>query len=445
MGIGRNSIFGMAADVLVFGLGIIVSIILTRNLGPEQRGVYVLLVTTNLLLSNLVHLSLANALSTMLARGRYRLGEANVVALLLAVALGIACLLVVTLIFPFISDSVFHNVPYGLLLVSLVLIPTTIYQMYWSAIMVGTNRPLLLSKVNLSTNIVNAVLMIFLVGFLSLGMTGFISAWTTSSVLGFAVMVFISIRMDEHTWKPSRAAVQDMLKFAIKGHGAQVAHQIFLRFDVYAVNILIGSAGVGYYSLATSLAEKLWLPLNAMHAASVGKIAQLPQDESAMLTAKITRTSVLLMISVAIPFGLISPWLIPFLYGTQFDAAVGPLLILLGGTLSFAVMWVVNDYILGQMQRPGLLSVVAWIQLGISVPLYITLILWQGIVGAAIASTITYLIAMGVTLYIFCHHSGLKLASLLIPKRADFADYLRVLASMLTFLPFLKRVDRRPS
>src|SRR6266566_4533672 len=74
MGIGRNTIYGMAIDAVIFGLGIAVSIVLTRSLGPEQRGVYVLLVTTNVLLSNLVHLGVATALSTMLVRGRYRLG-----------------------------------------------------------------------------------------------------------------------------------------------------------------------------------------------------------------------------------------------------------------------------------------------------------------------------------------------------------------------------------
>ena len=72
----------MAIDAVIFGLGIAVSIVLTRSLGPQQRGVYVLLITTNVLLSNLVHLGVASALSTMLVRGRYRLGEVNVVALL---------------------------------------------------------------------------------------------------------------------------------------------------------------------------------------------------------------------------------------------------------------------------------------------------------------------------------------------------------------------------
>src|SRR5436190_15577540 len=148
MGIGRNTIYGMAIDVVIFGLGIAVSIVLTRSLGPEQRGVYVLLVTTNVLLSNLAHLGVATALSTMLARRRYRLGEVNVVALLIALGMGVLCLIGVSLVFPLVTDNIFRGVPYGFLLVALVLIPTTIYQIYWSSMMIGTHRVFLLNKIN---------------------------------------------------------------------------------------------------------------------------------------------------------------------------------------------------------------------------------------------------------------------------------------------------------
>src|SRR5205823_4317477 len=112
MGIGKNTLIGMAVDASVFVLGIAVSIVLTRSLGPEQRGVYVLLFTTNVLLSGLAHLSLASAFSTLLARGRYTLGEASSIALLVALAMGALCLVGVVLAFPFLADSIFRGVPF---------------------------------------------------------------------------------------------------------------------------------------------------------------------------------------------------------------------------------------------------------------------------------------------------------------------------------------------
>jgi O-antigen/teichoic acid export membrane protein len=444
-GIGRNTLFGMAIDAIVFALGIILSVVLTRSFGPEQRGVYVVLVTTNVLLSGLAHLGLGSALSTMLARGRYRLGQVHLIALPVAFAMGAVCLLATALLFPFLASSVFRNVPFEYLLVALTLVITTIYQAYWVGMMIGTGRVFLMNKFNLGVNVVNAFLMILMVGVLKLGIQGFLFAWVTSALGGFVTTLWLTARMDKQEWPPARDTAGQLLGFGLRSHGAQVAHQLFLRLDVYIVNVLIGSAGVGVYSLSTSLAEKLWIPLNAIYASSIGKISQLPKDESAQLTAKVTRTAVLLMLSVAVPFGLISPWLIPFLYGFEFEAAVLPLVILLGGTLGFAVMMVVNTYILGQMQRPGLLSLLAWLQLAISVPLYVGLIAWEGIVGAAIASTLTYLIAMATALYVFRRDSGLPLSQVLVPRRSDFSDYARVITPLLTRIPGLSKLAKRPS
>jgi Na+-driven multidrug efflux pump len=81
----------------------------------------------------------------------------------------------------------------------------------------------------------------------------------------------------------------------------------------------------------------------------------------------------------------------------------------------------------------------------VSVPLYLGLILLQGITGAAIASTLTYLLAMACTIYVFMRDSRLPLRQILIPGRSDFHDYIRVLKSVLHRLPVLRRFVERPS
>jgi O-antigen/teichoic acid export membrane protein len=257
--------------------------------------------------------------------------------------------------------------------------------------------------------------------------------------------LYLAARLDRPVWPPSGAALREMLNFGLHSHGANIAHQLFLRFDVYTVNVVLGAIGVGFYSRAISLAEKLWVPVNAIYASSLGKIAQLPRDESALLTAKVARAALLIMLGLSIPFAAISPWLIPFLYGPEFMASVVPLVVLLGGGLCFAVMLVLNNYILGQMQRPGLLSILSWLQLVVSIPLYLVLIGMAGIVGAAIASTLTYLLAMLCTLYVFTHDSGLTSAQVLIPTPNDFRDYARVLRAALLSMLSLGRYMHRLS
>ncbi len=439
MSIGRNTAVGLATNIAVLGLGILISVVVTRSFGPVQRGVYIILVTTNTLLTTVVHLSVGTACTTLLARGRYRLGEVNTIALILAIALGLVSLAIASLAFPFLRDSIFLNVSYSYLLVALALVPITIYQTYWNAMMIGLNRIVVQNKLSLVLNISNTVFVLTAVGVLRLGIPGFLGAWTLSTLLGALGALIVSSRMERFAWPPSRLVLKDLLSFGLRVHGAGIAHQLFLRFDIFAVNALVGTAGVGFYSLATSLAEKLWIVLDAVASSSNSKIAQLPHTESARLTAKVTRTALLVMIGLGLPFAVVSPWLIPFMYGSAFVASVMPLIILLVGTLGFAGMLVLNNYVLGQMQRPGLLSIISWFELGISIPLYLGLIAWQGIVGAAIASTLTYLIAMVGTLFVFTRDSGLSPAQALLPRRSDFGDYLRVIALMLSRLPFVGR------
>ncbi len=441
--IGKSTISGIFTDGTLFALSIVVSVVLTRSLGPEQRGVYALLVTTNVLVSNMAHLSAGRAFINMLARGRYSLGEVNTLAVLLSLILGAILLGATASLYPFLPPNLLPNVPYSFLLVAMALTAATIYQIYWSAMMVGLNRIIVMNKLNLAINLSSSVLMISAVGLFGWGLIGFLAVWTLSSIAGMLGALFLSARIDRPVWPPRWTMVREALGFGLRSHPTNVAHHLFLRLDLYIVNALIGAAAVGFYSVSTSLAEKLWLPLNALHASSAGKVTQLPRDESALLAAKVSRTSVLLILMIALPFGLVSPWLIPFLYGAEFSASVLPLVILLGGVLSFSVMMVLNNYIVGQMQRPGLLSIISWLQVAISLPLYVVLILWQGIVGAALASSITYILSMLSTLIIFVRDSGLPPRSVLLPRPEDFRDYLRIFRAGLNRVPGLRRYARR--
>jgi O-antigen/teichoic acid export membrane protein len=301
--------------------------------------------------------------------------------------------------------------------------------------MTGLNRIILLNKVTFLLSISNTVLIIIFVGILQWGIGGFMVAWVTNSVCGAVVALLLTLPMDRLSGLPARRAFKDLVGFGLRVHGASIAYQLFLRFDSYTVKIILGSTALGYYSLSTSLAERLWVLPNALGPSSLSKISQLPRKESALLTAKVTRTSLLMMLSAAIPFAIIAGWLVPFLYGAEYAASVLPLTILLLGTLGFAGMAVLNNYVLGQMQRPGLLSIISWLELGISIPLYLVFIYWLGIVGAAIASTVTYLLAMAGTTVVFIRDSGLSVWQVLVPRPEDFRDYVRVVTSMLRRSP----------
>lgn len=439
MSIGKNSVISLATDLVVFGLGILLSVVLTTKLGQEGRGIYTLLVTTNSLLAISLSLSVGSACTIFLAQGRYRVADVQTIVAGLALLLGALAGLGATLAYAALRDSLFRTVPYTDLLVALVLVPPAIYQTYWNAIMVGTNRIAEMNGLNLAFNFGNTALLLVTVGVLGWGVAGFLLAWTLSWLGWLLGSVLLSQRRGGFAWPPRRTVARDLLGFGLRGHGGQIANQLFLNFDVYVVQSTRGLGSLGVYSLAVSLAKKLWLPLNAVGAAATNRINGLPGAESVALTAKVTRTSVLIVTALALPLALVSPWLIPFVYGADFAGAVVPLIILLGGAAAFAVSQVLTIYITGQMGRPGLLSILSWLELGVSIPLYLGLIWACGIVGAALASTLTYVLAMIGTLYLFRRYTGAAWRDLLLPQAQDWADYRRVLRGVWDRLAAMRR------
>ena len=232
MSIGKNTAIGMATDVAVVGLGVLVSIVLTRSLGSELRGVYVLLTTTNFIVASFAHLSIGIACSTFLARGRLKLGEVNTVAALIAAVMGALSVLVVSLAFFLLYDILFRGIKFEYLLIALLLIPASIYQAYWNSMMVGLGRIVLLNKLNLGINISNALLMILFVGILfPANVLTALLVWSFSAFIGALCSAMLATRIEPFSWPPKRETFREMLGFGLRGHGANIAQQLFLRLD----------------------------------------------------------------------------------------------------------------------------------------------------------------------------------------------------------------------
>ena len=95
---------------------------------------------------------------------------------------------------------------------------------------------------------------------------------------------------------------------------------------------------------------------------------------------------------LVVPFVLLAGPVIGLFYGDQFDSAVAPAQVLVIGMLLGSGAGVASGYLYGR-GRPGLNSWALGLGLAATVVLDILLIPPLGVMGAAIASTTTYLLA----------------------------------------------------
>ena len=97
----------------------------------------------------------------------------------------------------------------------------------------------------------------------------------------------------------------------------------------------------------------------------------------------------LLTAGLAVPLGLAAGFLIPSVYGAEFDAAIVPAQIILLGLALDGTAGVVVGFLYG-VGRPGLTSVAMTVGLAVTVALDVLLIPRFELIGAATASAVAY-------------------------------------------------------
>jgi O-antigen/teichoic acid export membrane protein len=122
-------------------------------------------------------------------------------------------------------------------------------------------------------------------------------------------------------------------------------------------------------------------------------------------------------------------FLLPLVFGSDFEASVAPFLLLLPGAFGFAAM-AVFSYALVAGSSPGLSSVGPVVSLGVGVALDLALIPRFGASGAAAAASVAFLAGGAAALAAFRHGNPFTWRSLLLPRRGDLAVF-RALTSPL--------------
>lgn len=165
------------------------------------------------------------------------------------------------------------------------------------------------------------------------------------------------------------------------------------QLDVILLRLMVGSTETGYYKAALVIAEFLWLTPIAVQIALVHSTSQLwveeKYDQLTDISTRATRYtllfSLLLVLGIA---GLARPFLTIY-FGSDFEAAVLPLLLLLPGVLGFAVARPVFAISQGQDKLRILIFATA-ISALLNFILNLLLIPLYGMNGAAIATSMAY-------------------------------------------------------
>ncbi|OYR83512.1 polysaccharide biosynthesis protein [Halorubrum ezzemoulense] len=163
--------------------------------------------------------------------------------------------------------------------------------------------------------------------------------------------------------------------------------------DILFLRVLTGDQATGYYKAALVVAEFLWFVPNALQTVLLHSSSELwSNDRTEQITelaSQATRYNLSLVLLFAIGLAALVRDFVPLYFGSGFDAAVLPLLLLLPGVLGFALARPIFAIGQGKGQLRVLILATGTASL-INLCLNALLIPTYGTRGAAVATSIGY-------------------------------------------------------
>jgi O-antigen/teichoic acid export membrane protein len=436
--VAQNSATTLATQVASYALNFAAGIIIARSLGPANKGTLSLVVLSHVLLLTVSNLGLAAASSFLIARRGFSLDQVGRHAVAAAMCLGFATLALTAVVVNFLPTSVVSPSQRVYVLLAAGLVPLALATQFLNGALVGAGQIIWLNGLTLAQAFINVAGLVLFLLVLRLGLAGGLTAWTvtvvSTCVLTVAVTFWRARRLSHHSANRStrwnRALADEGIRYGIRAYPAGVVSFLNLRSDQFLLGYLAGTASVGIYSVAVTVAELLLFFPRSLATALMPRITGADSVSAKHMAASACRHTVggaLISVAVLVPIGL----LIPVLFGEAYRPSVVPFFLLLPGLAAYALAPVLSTYFSGQLGRPIVTSLFAGMSLALDVLLVWALVPRLGVAGAALASTLAYLATIVVMVTYFRRLTGVSLRAMFAVSRGDFAAYRSVFDPLL--------------
>ncbi len=418
-----SSVF--ASNILAIVSALLIDIVLSRQLGPEGRGLYASILVVPLIVTSFVMLGIRR--SAVYHLGKKIFDADRTVS-------GILSLLIITSILAVLISGIAFLIllPKGLTwimaILALMSIPVKLILVYSGGIYIG-NEDFKRSNLQVWLPLVYDLLGILLfVALLKWSVSGALLALFLANLLVSVMSLRYLSKAFKITISWDKEVISGLAKIGITYAVAVVIMQLNYRVDILLLQELSTMKEVGYYSLGVAISDKLWQLPSAIglvvmsRSANVEDTGRLDRD-----VAKLVRVSFLIVLLSAVVLWVLIPYLLPLFYGIKFAPSIGVVRLMLPGIIMFVIVRILSGRFAGSGQ-PKLL-------IGLFVPvLLVNIILnlfWipaYGSLGAAMATNVSYTLGAIGILILFSVKMKIPFSELILYRRSDF-DFVNKVAT----------------
>ncbi|NVO01943.1 MAG: oligosaccharide flippase family protein [Bacteroidetes bacterium] len=408
-------VFSSNLATMIFGLG--TGIILSRILGPEQKGIYTSLLVIPGIIASIA--TFGTRQSSIYHIGKKIFTNQQVISALFFLFLTSS---VIGALLFFAYMFFFNKGSYTELMIILAISYTPIKLLitYSGSVFLANIQFRKANMLKWLTALLTLIIVFFTVFILRMSIIGALLALIAASCIVLIIAIISIIKDHGIHIHFDKKVINTLFRMGIIYAIALLIIQLNFRIDILILDFLSNKKEIGFYSIGVSIAEKLWQIPMAIGIVVISRSAVTTNmPELIKDVGKLLRLGFLIVFIASIAIFFIVPYAIPLLYGNAFDRSVIVVQHILPGIIFFVIVRILSSSLAG-LGKPWLIILIFLPALFINVGLNFLWIPKYGCLGAVWATNVSYILGSIVLLFAFAHITKTKVSSFILFQREDF-------------------------
>ena len=402
-------------------------IILARMLGPHDRGILALVLLLPSTVVTVAKFGITQANVYFINREQYSAKAVASNAAALAIGLSIASCAICWLLRDWLLSTILPGVETWALVLALARVPMLLLDDYLYGVLQATGQFKLYNTRLIMSESLRVALVVVCLLVLHMGLFATILIYTAVTLFNIIWLITSMRKTIPFDLSVDWKLLKGQLEFGAKSYVQTLTSHLLLRIDVYMVAALLKNpAEAAFYSLALRFTEMVLEVPQAVGLVLYPRLAALDEAKIYEMTAQACRRTLLLSGTGAAMIGFIGPWMITVWYGKDYTPAGAPLPWAAVGVVAMSI-FVILTRAFTSRHRQQVNIAAGMIALVTNVVLNLFLIPSMGIVGASMATAISYSGACVLLMVAFLKQSGMSPLRVLIADGDDLRYFWQVL------------------
>jgi O-antigen/teichoic acid export membrane protein len=385
-----NIIHTYSSRIILIILGLLSNIMITRYLGVENYGIYTLALTVIALGIQFGNFGLHAANIYYVAKKKMLLGMLLKNSILFSIISGITISMIIYFLSSLYPNLI--NIDTSVLIIIMIMIPISLMSLFTKNLLIGIGKIKIDNKISIYTRVLTILLLLLCISLYTLDVKLALIIFAIGISTSLVYILKILKKDVIYRYKLSSKLMKSISGFGMKAYMSALFAFLVLKSDLFFVNYYLSKSELGYYSLAVSFIDYIYMLPVIIGTILFQKLSSIKNNNKKYeVMKKLSFYFTIIYAIFLIVIYLSSDFLITTLYGNDFLESVMPINILLIAIFFMGINTIVQQY-LATTGFPKELIYFWLIGLFINILLNILYIEEYGLYAVSMSTVLSYLI-----------------------------------------------------